>query len=198
MASFFTRFLDHIQHNIKVGKTPLGKWSTCRLVLYLRTGKHSCSQRDSNPQSHQTSERTPRGHHDSPLVTYQHKSISSISKPVISYSFQRHRIKANSSNVLFVTMDSTDNSWSVYITFYCFFNVSESDPNSNLVCSIRTSFSMRFRSRSEQSCIVLTRTCMTVCLCMTTLTEVFPWFFLSCKANARVMPAKTGHGPHSS
>ena len=30
------------------------------------------------------------------------------------------------------------------------------------------------------------------------LTEVFPWFFLSCKANTRVKPAKTGHGPHSS
>jgi len=36
------------------------------------------------------------------------------------------------------------------------------------------------------------------CLCMTTLTEVFSYFFLSCKANARVKPAKTGHGPHSS
>ena len=33
---------------------------------------------------------------------------------------------------------------------------------------------------------------------LTTLTEVFPWFFLSCKANARVKLAKTGHGPHSS
>jgi len=33
---------------------------------------------------------------------------------------------------------------------------------------------------------------------MTTLTEVFPCFFLSCKENARVKPAKTGHGPHSS
>jgi len=33
---------------------------------------------------------------------------------------------------------------------------------------------------------------------MSTLTEVFPCFFLSCKANARVKPAKTGHGPHSS
>jgi len=31
-----------------------------------------------------------------------------------------------------------------------------------------------------------------------TLTEVFPCFFLSCKANDRVKPAKTGHGPHSS
>jgi len=31
-----------------------------------------------------------------------------------------------------------------------------------------------------------------------TLNEVFPWFFLSCKANARIKPAKMGHGPHSS
>jgi len=30
-----------------------------------------------------------------------------------------------------------------------------------------------------------------------TLTEGFPCFSLSCKANARVKPAKTGHGPHS-
>jgi len=31
-----------------------------------------------------------------------------------------------------------------------------------------------------------------------TLTEVFPCFLLSCKANARVKLAKTGHGPQSS
>ena len=31
-----------------------------------------------------------------------------------------------------------------------------------------------------------------------TLTQVFTCFFLSCKANARVKLAKTGHGPHSS
>jgi len=37
-----------------------------------------------------------------------------------------------------------------------------------------------------------------VCICMATLTEVFPCFFLNCKANARVKPAKTGHGPHCS
>jgi len=30
------------------------------------------------------------------------------------------------------------------------------------------------------------------------LTEIFPCFFLSCKANARVKLAKTGYGPHSS
>jgi len=29
------------------------------------------------------------------------------------------------------------------------------------------------------------------------LTEVFPCFFLTCKANARVKLAKTGHSPHS-
>jgi hypothetical protein len=37
-----------------------------------------------------------------------------------------------------------------------------------------------------------------VCLCMATMTKVFPCFSLSCKANARVKPTKTGHGPHSS
>jgi hypothetical protein len=39
-----------------------------------------------------------------------------------------------------------------------------------------------------------------VCLCIpsATLNEVFPCFFLSCKANARVTTAKMGHGPHSS
>jgi len=37
-----------------------------------------------------------------------------------------------------------------------------------------------------------------VYLGIATLTEGFPCFSLSCKANARVKPAKTGHGPHSS
>ena len=36
------------------------------------------------------------------------------------------------------------------------------------------------------------------CHSLATLTEVFPCFFLSCKANARVYLAKTGHGRHSS
>ena len=31
-----------------------------------------------------------------------------------------------------------------------------------------------------------------------TLIEGFPYFFLSCKANARVKLSKKGHGPHSS
>ena len=31
-----------------------------------------------------------------------------------------------------------------------------------------------------------------------TLTEVFPCFFIGCKANARAILAKAGHGPHSS
>jgi hypothetical protein len=37
-----------------------------------------------------------------------------------------------------------------------------------------------------------------LCLCMATLTEVFLCFFLSCKANGRVKPAKMEHGLHSS
>jgi hypothetical protein len=45
--------------------------------------------------------------------------------------------------------------------------------------------------------IVMTM-CSYLCLCMAILTEVFLCFFLSCKANARVKPAKTVHGPHSS
>jgi len=52
--------------------------------------------------------------------------------------------------------------------------------------------------------------CVYVCVCVFVicilysdwgfliLTEVSPCFFLSCKANARVKLAKTGHGPHSS
>jgi hypothetical protein len=33
---------------------------------------------------------------------------------------------------------------------------------------------------------------------LATLIEVFPCIFLSCRANARVYLANTGHGPHSS
>ena len=40
-------------------------------------------------------------------------------------------------------------------------------------------------------CILIVR------LCMATLTEVFPCFFLSCKANATVKPAKTEDSSHS-
>jgi len=36
------------------------------------------------------------------------------------------------------------------------------------------------------------------CHSSTTLTDVFPCFSLSCKANAGVKLAKMGHGPHSS
>ena len=56
---------------------------------------------------------------------------------------------------------------------------------------------------------VVTLYCFVMCGCFgnlyyvychssTTLTEVFPCFFLSCKANAGVKLAKMGHGPHSS
>jgi len=35
-------------------------------------------------------------------------------------------------------------------------------------------------------------------MCSATLTEVFPCFFLSCKANSGGKLAMMGHGPHSS
>ena len=65
-------------------------------------------------------------------------------------------------------------------------------------------------------CILIVRPCIPYCssmysyccLCIlmvvyvfldaATLTEVFPCFFLGCKANARVILTKTGHGRHSS
>jgi len=52
-------------------------------------------------------------------------------------------------------------------------------------------------------CILIVSLCYS-CLCVVyvfldaaTLTEGFPCIFLSCKANARVNLAKTGHGKHS-
>ena len=44
----------------------------------------------------------------------------------------------------------------------------------------------------------LTEVFLTLTEVFLTLTEVFPCFFLSCKGNARVKFAKTGHGPHYS
>jgi hypothetical protein len=42
----------------------------------------------------------------------------------------------------------------------------------------------------------LTEVFLTLTEVFLTLTEVFPCFFLSCKTNAWVKLAKTGHGPH--
>ena len=45
---------------------------------------------------------------------------------------------------------------------------------------------------------VLVKVYFTLTEVLLNLTEVFPCFFFSCKANARVKLAKTGHGPHYS
>ena len=51
-------------------------------------------------------------------------------------------------------------------------------------------------------CILIVRPCILIVVYVfldaATLTEFSPCFFLGCKANARVIPAKTEHGPHSS
>jgi len=46
-------------------------------------------------------------------------------------------------------------------------------------------------------CILIVVYVLSIFVDAATLTEVFPCFFLSCKANARVNLTKTGHGPHS-
>jgi hypothetical protein len=63
---------------------------------------------------------------------------------------------------------------------------------------VRTVFVVQKYSGNQRvilNCVIME---IHIRLCMTTLTEVFPCFFLSCKANARVKPARTGHGPSSS
>jgi hypothetical protein len=45
---------------------------------------------------------------------------------------------------------------------------------------------------------ILTEVLLNLTEVFVTLTEVYPCFFLSCKENAKVKLAKTGHGPHSS
>jgi len=51
-------------------------------------------------------------------------------------------------------------------------------------------------------CILIVRPCILIVVYIfldaATLTEVFPCFFHGCTANARVILAKTGHGPHCS
>ena len=50
---------------------------------------------------------------------------------------------------------------------------------------------------SMYTCVVYVFCVACVFLDAATLTEVFPCFFLSCKANARVNLAKAGHGLNS-
>ena len=47
-------------------------------------------------------------------------------------------------------------------------------------------------------CILYSEVFLNLTEVFLTLINVFPCFFLSCKANARVKLAKTGHGPHYS
>jgi hypothetical protein len=59
-ASSITRFPDHARRRTTVGRTPLDKWSARRRDLYLTNSTVTIAPRwDSNPQSQQTSGRTP-------------------------------------------------------------------------------------------------------------------------------------------
>jgi hypothetical protein len=59
MASSSTRFLEHTQRRVTVGRTALDEWSARRRNLYLTTDKHPCSRWDSNAGSQQVSGRRP-------------------------------------------------------------------------------------------------------------------------------------------
>jgi hypothetical protein len=72
LASSFTRFLDHTQRRITVGRIPLDEWSFRRRDLYLT--RHNTHNRqtsmlwwDSNPQSQQGSGRRPTPYTARPL-----------------------------------------------------------------------------------------------------------------------------------
>jgi hypothetical protein len=78
-ASSFTRFLDHTQRRISVGRTPLDEWSARRRDVYL-TRQHS-QQTDiyvsGGIRTHNLSSRAaenlrlrPRGHWNRPLRTF--------------------------------------------------------------------------------------------------------------------------------
>ena len=93
MASSFTRFLDHTQRRITVGRTPLEEWSARRRDLYLPTHnahkRHPCPRWDSNSQSHQTysldhaaiETRTPSVMEYKNSLLSQHAAINSCPKP---------------------------------------------------------------------------------------------------------------------
>jgi hypothetical protein len=77
MASSPTRFLDHTQRRVTVGRTPLDEWSARRRDLWQHTthttDKHPCPWRDSNPRSQWASGRRParpRGHWDRHFGSY--------------------------------------------------------------------------------------------------------------------------------
>ena len=53
-------------------------------------------------------------------------------------------------------------------------------------------------SSSQSDFVIIPSILLRVCYKFKLCQAVFPCFFLSCKANARVKLAKTGHGPHSS
>jgi hypothetical protein len=65
-----------------------------------------------------------------------------------------------------------------------------------LYCSATLYYSMLLFSFCVFYCLFFVYCTVSCDIRAATLTEVFPCFFLSCKANARVQLAKKGHGPH--
>ena len=84
----------------------------------------------------------------------------------------------------------------VFLLFLCILIVRPCILNVVYVFLLCSMFS--YCSSMYSYCCLCKRIVVYVFLDAATLTEVSPCFFLGCKANARVILAKTGHGPHSS
>jgi hypothetical protein len=67
----------------------------------------------------------------------------------------------------------------------------------NINCSVTSSGSVLLFLFCVLYCSLFSYCTVSACnVRAANLTEVFQYFFLSCKANSRVRLAKTGHGPH--
>jgi len=68
--------------------------------------------------------------------------------------------------------------------------ISQSDLSQSRISTNKTSDSLHISDYTVKL--------LATAICVLSTHKGLKWFFLSCKANARVKPAKTGHGPHSS
>ena len=101
MASSFTRFLDHTQRRITVGRTLLDEWPARHRDLYLTTltklttDKHQCPRRASNQQSQRPQTlRAATG-----IGSYDRKNIY-LRNPLYQWSQWVILIKVKSRNAL--------------------------------------------------------------------------------------------------
>ena len=95
MASSFTKFLDHTQRRITVGRTPLDEWSARRRDLYLTTHNNHNRQTSMPPGGIRTHDLTrraatdlrlrPRGYWDRPSCCVASNNMVIIKQWIAKY-----------------------------------------------------------------------------------------------------------------